>query len=86
MMRRVKAGSVRRQWLESLGESTVYSVTFIFVRGHVDISGNERADILAGLATVANGQRKDRADIVNALRQLWREENFEGSESTLLLE
>jgi ribonuclease HI len=59
MIRRVEAGSVRRQWLESLQRSTICRVTFLFVPGHAGVEGNEKADRLAGSATVADGQPMD---------------------------
>jgi hypothetical protein len=49
------------------------------------INGNERADNLASSATITDGQRMDHADIANAFRELYRVEDFEVSESTLLV-
>jgi hypothetical protein len=46
------------------------------------VGGNERAN---RLATIANGQPMDLADIVNALREICRGEDFEGGESTSLV-
>jgi hypothetical protein len=51
----------------------------------VDTGGNKRADRLASLATIADGQTMDCTDIVNALRDIYRVEDFEGSESTSLV-
>jgi hypothetical protein len=68
-----------------LQESTVCGVTFIFVPGHAGVSRNERADWLASLATIADGQPMDHTDIVNALGEICRGEDFEGSESTSLV-
>jgi hypothetical protein len=45
---------------------------------------NERADRLASLATIANGQPMYCADII-ALREICKGEDFEGSESTSLV-
>uniref|UniRef100_A0A0B7BFA0 Uncharacterized protein n=1 Tax=Arion vulgaris TaxID=1028688 RepID=A0A0B7BFA0_9EUPU len=44
MIRKVEAGSVRRQWTESLQASTICRITRILVPGHMYVFGNERAD------------------------------------------
>jgi hypothetical protein len=79
------AGSVCRQWVESLQGSTVRRVTFIFVPGHAGAGGNKRADRLASLATIADGRPIDRADIVNALREICRWLEFKDSRFTSLV-
>ena len=76
MIRRVEAGCVRRQWIDSLSRSKVRVITFIFVPSHAGVYGNERADRLAGSAAVVAGQRMDRADIINAIREMGRAEDF----------
>ena len=76
MIRKIQTGQVRRSWLESIGRSRVIRVTFIFVPGHVGVCGNERADKLAGLATVSEGLPMDRADILNNIRDIGRARDF----------
>ena len=44
--------------------------------GHVGVCGNERADKLAGLATVSKGLPMDRADILNNIRDIGRARDF----------
>jgi ribonuclease HI len=84
MIRKVEAGSVRRQWTESLQRSAIRRVTFIFVPGHMGVVGNERADRLAGSATISEGQPMDRSDILNTLREVGRKDDFQLSKSTSL--
>jgi len=36
------------------------------------VKGNDRAEILAGSATISDGQQMDRTDILNALREAFR--------------
>ena len=55
-----------------MGKSRVIRVTFIFTPVHVGVFGNERADKLAGLVTVSEGLRMDRADILNNIRDIGR--------------
>uniref|UniRef100_A0A0B7AW29 RNase H type-1 domain-containing protein n=1 Tax=Arion vulgaris TaxID=1028688 RepID=A0A0B7AW29_9EUPU len=46
--------------------------TFIFVLEHMGINGNERADMLAGSATISGCQPMERADILNTLLE-WQQ-------------
>jgi ribonuclease HI len=43
-----------------------------FVPGQAGVRGNERADRLSETAIIGNGQSKDRADIMNAIREAHR--------------
>jgi hypothetical protein len=52
--------------IESLRKSGLIKLIFIIVLGHAGATGNKRTDRLAQLA---NGQAKDRADILNAIRK-----------------
>ena len=84
MIRRVEAGCVRRQWIDSLHMSNVRGITFIFVPSHAGVCGNERADRLAGSAAVVAGRPMDRADIFNAIREIGRTEDFHDCASASL--
>ena len=84
MIRRVEAGFVRRQWIDSLSRSKVRVITFIFVPSHAGVYGNEKADRLAGSAAVVAGKPMDRADIINAIREIGRTEDFHGCASASL--
>jgi hypothetical protein len=59
-----------KEWLLSLTNSTLKSVTFIFVPGHAGIKRNERADRQASRASAQTGAAMDRSDILNALREI----------------
>lgn len=85
VIRKVEAGSVHRQWLDSLQRSTVCRVTFICDLGHTGVQSNKRAARFTGSVIIAAGQPLDRADVVNALREIGRFEDFENSESTSFL-
>ena len=71
---------IRREWDNSVLASQILRITFIFVPGHAGCRGNERADKLAGKANVTQGDGygMERADIVNALKILFRSEVLEG--------
>jgi hypothetical protein len=61
------------------------TVCFIFVPGHAGVRGNERADTLAAMATVVDGQVMDRADILNALREVGRVRDSEDANESATL-
>ena len=62
--------------MESLGRANMEKVSFIFVPGHAGVRGNEQADRLAGRATGGSGHAMDRTDILNALREAGRVNDF----------
>lgn len=84
MIQKVQTGSVHMQWMESLKKSKIHSDTFIFVPSHACVWGSERADRLAGSATINSGQPMDFADIGNELREFGRAEDFEREDLTSL--
>ena len=59
--------------MESLRKSGPTKLITIFVPGHAGVTENERVDRLAETAVVGNGQAMDRADNLNAIRDLRRE-------------
>src|SRR5579871_1349800 len=82
MINKIKAGRLHKQWMQSLGRSTLRQITFIFVPGHAGVQGNERDDFLAGSAKIIEGQPMDRGDVDNALREAFRAKEFDGCVST----
>jgi len=81
MIRKVQTGMLCRQWMESMQESKICSTTFIFVPGHARIQDNERADKLACVATISEGQPMDRAEIINSIRDIGGVVDFDRLES-----
>ena len=67
MLRRVRTGKLRAEWLASLRRSRVASITWIFSPGHAGVLGNEQADRLAGSAKLGGVLMHDKADVVAAL-------------------
>ena len=68
--------------MQSLGRFILRQITFIFVPGHAGVEGNERADFLAGRANMIEGHPMDRGDVINALRESIRSEEFDDCGST----
>jgi glyoxylase-like metal-dependent hydrolase (beta-lactamase superfamily II) len=73
MFRKIENGWFLKQWLESLRRSKLTKICLIFVPGHAGVKGNERADRLAGKATMESGQSMDRSDILHAIKEASRE-------------
>jgi hypothetical protein len=71
--------------VESLQRSRLKKICFIFVPGHAGVREKERADRLAGMATVESDRViMDRAEVLNALREAGRvndssDENFKSN-------
>ena len=84
MLRKVEAGKVRRKWVDLLMQSKTQKIVFIFVPGHAGVKGNERADKLAGMATLSEGVSMDRADIINALSDSARLKDLQENKSQSL--
>ena len=80
MVRKVESGMVRRNWVEVLVQTMIREITFIFVPEHAGIRGNERVDRVAGLSTISEGAAMDPSDILHALRESFRTEEFQGCE------
>ena len=76
MLRKVENGWIRNEWNNSVKNSQIKRITFIYVPGHAGCRGNERADKLAEKASVTqcDGNGMDRADIVNAVKDIFRTE------------
>lgn len=56
-------------------QSKLTNTNFTFVPGHAGVTGNERADSLAGMVAVEIERAKDRADILNAIKEVEREKD-----------
>jgi hypothetical protein len=85
-IRKIETGYIRLEWLEATESSSLTAVCFIFVPGHADVKGNERADRLADMAVVQGGTAMDRTDIFNVVRDNYRiSEAAKDSESTTMI-
>jgi hypothetical protein len=77
---------IRREWLEVIEIYSLTAVCFIFVPGHADVKGNERADRLADMAVEQGGTAMDRTEILNVLRDSYRISEAENdSESATMI-
>ena len=69
MLRRVRMGMLRAEWLASLRKSRVENIVWIFSSGHAGVLGNEQADRLAGSAQFGGILMHDKAYVV---KMLWK--------------
>ena len=78
-LRRIEKGFVRAEWAESIDNSALTSLTWVFCPGHAGVRGNEEADRLAGEATVTVSQiQMDKSEaLTNVSRMLRKEEEEE---------
>lgn len=67
---------IHKNWQELLLNSKTQKTTFIFVFGHGDIKGNEGVDSLASTVTIMDEKGMDWADIMTALRDIWKISTF----------
>ena len=67
MLRKVRTGMLRAEWLASLRKTRVKRIVWIFSPGHAGVVGNEQADRLAGTAQLGGILMHDKADVVKAL-------------------
>ncbi len=86
MLRKIEAGSTRKQWISSISESSLQKITWIFTPGHAGVKGNERADHLAGIAEMEEGKSMDRADIITAIKEKFKKDEDCQSETMCRLQ
>jgi ribonuclease HI len=60
---------LRREWIESITNSHIISLTWIYCPSHAGVRGNEIADRLAGKATVNDILAMDKSDLQTAILQ-----------------
>jgi hypothetical protein len=83
MLRKIKTGCIRLEWLDGIERSSLTAVRFIFVPWHAGEKGNERAD---GLTDMAFDQGSTAMDCANVLRDNYRpSEAAKDSESTTVI-
>ena len=75
MLRKIENGQLRSEWVKILEPSAIEGITWIYCPGHAGVRGNERADWLAGMATVSDFRiARDKDEIVGAVLERLQEE------------
>ncbi|RUS87822.1 hypothetical protein EGW08_004421 [Elysia chlorotica] len=69
-LKKIECGFMRMEWMTAVIRPTaISSITWIFCPGHAGVKGNERADKLAGKATVNGTLRLDKQEVLKALSE-----------------
>ena len=73
-LRKIEQRWLRTEWLQSIKETRLQAITWIFCPGHAGVKGNEAADNLAGQALIENDIKLDKAEVLKLLTEKLREE------------
>ena len=68
-LQKVKKELLYADWFKTLHESSLEKLTWVFSPGHSGVSGNERADSLAGAAVIDNNLTLDPPTVMQCVRQ-----------------
>ncbi|RUS69373.1 hypothetical protein EGW08_022863, partial [Elysia chlorotica] len=68
-LKKIECGFMRMEWMTAIRPTAISSITWIFCPGHAGVKGNERADKLAGNATVNGTLRLDKQEVLKALSE-----------------
>ena len=70
LLQKVKTGMIRSEWLDPLQRIRLKEITWMYCPGHAGVKGNERADRLAGTATIQEGLLLGKSEVLRQLRKL----------------
>merc|ERR1712121_308086 len=70
LLQKVKTGMIRSEWLDALQRIRLKEITWMYCPGHVGVKGNERADRLAGTATIQGGLLLGKSEVLRQLRKV----------------
>ena len=72
LLQKVKSGMGSPDWHVSMFNIHLRKVIWEYCPGHAGVNGNDRADELAGKATITGRLRLRRSDVLRSLRQYLR--------------
>ena len=67
-MDKILSGSLYADWFRTVQDSQIRRLQWIFCPGHAGVKGNERADRLAGSATIDEGLTLDPPTVIALVR------------------
>ena len=82
-LQKIKGGRLYADWVPLILESSLKKITWVFCPGHAGISGNERADELAGDAVINGSITLDPAQVVCLVKEKLAATSVEGTSLTL---
>jgi len=68
LLKKLEAGYIKPEWVRCIENSRLVRLTWIFTPGHAGVRGNERADMLAGDATIRDDLCWSEADVLENLK------------------
>ena len=72
LLQKVQKGTIHSEWAHALRKINLGKITWMYCPGHAGVKGNERADRLAGSATVTTGLTLGRSEVLRQLRNILR--------------
>ena len=66
---KIQKAELHTDWIRSIERSRLQKLTWLFCPGHAGVRGNERADRLAGSATIGETLTLDRATVLSLAKQ-----------------
>ena len=82
-LQKVKKEYMYVDWMKALQDSALEKLTWVFSPGHAGVSGNERADTLAGTAAIDNNLTLDPPTVLQCVKQQLEDIRIESSSHTL---
>ena len=82
-LQKVKKEYMYADWMKALQDSALERLTWIFSPGHAGVSGNERADSLAGTAAIDNNLTLDPPSVLQCVKQQLFDIRVQSSSHTL---
>ena len=79
---KISTGMLHADWYASINQSNLQSIRWIFCPGHAGVRGNERADALAGQATVESGLTLDPDTVLALVSEYLDDNRVETSQTT----
>ena len=83
-LEKIKRGSMYVDWARSIQKSKLKKITWVFCPGHAGVSGNERADRLAGDAAVRGRMTIDPKTVLAFVRDSLQTERDDEENSTTM--
>ena len=68
LLQNMKSGMGSPDWNVSMVDIHLRNVLWVYCLGHAGVKGNDRADRLAGKATLASGLLLGRSEVLRSLR------------------
>ena len=72
LLQKVQKGTIHSEWAHALRKISLGKITWMYCPGHAGVKGNERADRLAGSATMTTGLTLGRSEVLRQLRNILR--------------